>query len=81
MYEMSNPMETICMKCQILFSGKKMNISLMFAEFAQRVVKVKGWIVSCVVSRLDFPVCHTGTKYLHTATLYCSPKILANPFY
>ena len=35
-------METICMKCQILFSGKnKKNISLLSAEFAHRVVKVK----------------------------------------
>ena len=35
-------METICMKCQILFSGKnKKNITnLSSAEFAQRVVKV-----------------------------------------
>ena len=28
-----SPEETICMKCQILFSGK--NINLSFAEFAQ----------------------------------------------
>ena len=35
-------METICMKCQILFSGKyKKNINLSSAELAQRVVKVK----------------------------------------
>ena len=36
-----SPMETICMKCQILVSGKnKKNINLLFAELAQRVVKV-----------------------------------------
>ena len=54
MHEMSNPvsgfhanclqwMETICMKCQILFSGKtKKNIANMSsAKLAQRLVKVK----------------------------------------
>ena len=36
------PEETICMSCQRLFSGKnKKNINLSYAEFAQRVVKVK----------------------------------------
>ena len=53
MHEMSNPvfwkkfleMETLCMKCQILFSGKKKKkkkniINLSSAELAQRVVKV-----------------------------------------
>ena len=35
-------METICMKCQILFSGKnRKNINLSSAELAQRVVMVK----------------------------------------
>ena len=35
-------METICMKCQILFSGKnkKKHHSMWLAEFAQIVVKV-----------------------------------------
>ena len=40
----SNPvlMETICMKCQILFSEQENNItSLLSAEFALKVVKVK----------------------------------------
>ena len=38
-----SPMETICMKCQNLFSGKyKKNITnLLSAEFAKRVVEVK----------------------------------------
>ena len=38
-----SPKETICMKCQILFSGKnkKNIINLSSAENAQRVVKVK----------------------------------------
>ena len=38
-----SPLETICMKCQILFSGKnKKNINyLSSAELAKRVVKVK----------------------------------------
>ena len=38
-----SPMESICMKCQILFSGKnKKNITkLSSAELAKRVVKVK----------------------------------------
>ena len=38
-----SPMETICMKCQIMFSGKnkKNIINLSSAELAQRVVKVK----------------------------------------
>ena len=38
-----SPLETICMKCRILFSGKnKKNITnLSSAELAQRVVKVK----------------------------------------
>ena len=38
-----SPMETICMKCLILFSGKNQkNITkLSSVEFAQRVVKVK----------------------------------------
>ena len=37
-----SPLETICMKCQFLFSGKnKKNITnLSSAELAQRVVKV-----------------------------------------
>ena len=36
------PLETICMKCQILFHGKnkKYIINLLSAELAQRVVKV-----------------------------------------
>ena len=36
-------METICMKCQILFSGKnkKIIVNLLLADFAQRVLKVK----------------------------------------
>ena len=37
-------LETICMKCQIMFSGKnkKKNTNfLFFAELAQRMVKVK----------------------------------------
>ena len=34
--------ETICMKCKILFSGEnKKGISLSSAEFAKRVVKIK----------------------------------------
>ena len=39
---MSNPMETICIKYQILFSGsnKKNPANLSSAELAQRVVKV-----------------------------------------
>ena len=38
-----SPLETICMKCQILFSGKnkKNIINLSSAELAQGVVKVK----------------------------------------
>ena len=38
-----SPMETICIKCQIMFSGKnkKNVIILSSAELAQRVVKVK----------------------------------------
>ena len=38
-----SPVETVCMKCQILFSekNKKNIISLLSAEFAPRVVKVK----------------------------------------
>ena len=38
----SNPIETIRKKCQILFSGKIKNtvINLSSAEFCQRVVKV-----------------------------------------
>ena len=36
-----SPVVTICMECQILFSGKNKNIiSLSFAEFSQRGVKV-----------------------------------------
>ena len=36
-----SPVETICMKCQILFSGKnkKTVTNLLSAEIAQRVVK------------------------------------------
>ena len=52
-------METICMKCQILFSGKnkKNIINLLCAEFAQRVVKsmlpgrwgqICLWVCSCL---------------------------------
>ena len=36
-----SPQETICMKCQILFSGNnKKNINLLSAEIAERVVMV-----------------------------------------
>ena len=36
------PMETICMKCLILFPGEnKKNIKFSSAELAQRVIKVK----------------------------------------
>ena len=40
-----SPIKTICMKCQILFSGenKKTIINLSSAELAQRMVKVKNW--------------------------------------
>ena len=35
-------METICIRSQILFSGKnKKHVTLLSAEYAQRVVKVK----------------------------------------
>ena len=43
----SSPKETICMKCKCLFSGwgrggiRKNSVSLLSAELAQRVVKVK----------------------------------------
>ena len=42
-YDISCKLETICMKCQILFFGKnkKNIINLSSAENAQRVVKVK----------------------------------------
>ena len=45
--------ETICMKCQILFSGKnkKNNIILSSAENAQRVVKVNAYL--CVKFSTD----------------------------
>ena len=37
-----SPIETICMKCQNLFSGKnKKNINLSSAECAQKIVQVK----------------------------------------
>ena len=35
-----SPLETICMKCQILFAWKNI-INLSSAELAQRVVKIK----------------------------------------
>ena len=35
--------ETICKKCQILFSGEKnKNVSFLSAKFALRLVKIKG---------------------------------------
>ena len=49
--------ETICMKCQILFSGKnkKKFINLSSAEFAYRVVKVNTlWILGKNFSRWHF---------------------------
>ena len=43
-----SPMETICMKCLILFSGQnKININWSSAELAQRMVKVKGSTCIC----------------------------------
>ena len=38
-----SPLETICMECQILFAGKnkKNIINFLFANFAQRAVKVE----------------------------------------
>ena len=49
-----SPKETICMKCQILFSGKnkKNIINLSSAENAQRVVKVNPNIMMYTVSIL-----------------------------
>ena len=49
-------METICMKCQILFPGKyKKNIMhLSSAEFAQRVVKIKAMTCIWVFNPLGF---------------------------
>ena len=49
---MKFPLETICMKCQIKFSGenKKDIINLSYAEWAQRVVKDENaypWIIFC----------------------------------
>ena len=50
-----SPMETICMKCHILFSGKNKNniTNLLSAEYAQRVGKVKSkelffWMKNCL---------------------------------
>ena len=48
------PVETICMKCQILFSGKsKVNITnLLSAELAKRVVKVNSFAATGDNNRL-----------------------------
>ena len=50
-----SPLETICMKCQILLSGKnkKKIISLSSAEFAHRMVKDKQLQVKVDLIRLD----------------------------
>ena len=60
-----SPMEEVCMKCQILFSGKKKTyINLSSAELVQRVIKVKITCVFksfCVISvrLLDFSLTYT----------------------
>ena len=43
--------ETVCMNCQSLFSGKKMkhNIKLLPAQFANGVVKVHPYVFSCLI--------------------------------
>ena len=45
-----SPEETICLKCQSLFSGeiKKNIVNLSSAELAQRVVKVKASAFTCM---------------------------------
>ena len=52
-------MKTICMKCQILFSGKsRKNItSLPSADYAQRVIKVN--LPSLIVNAIN---CENGIK-------------------
>ena len=53
------PLETIRMKCQILFSGenkkkkKKENTYLLSAKLAKRVVKVKQGIQSLILQYLS----------------------------
>ena len=39
-----SPWETICIKCQNLFSGNKKYFKMLSAELARRVVKVNGFI-------------------------------------
>ena len=48
---------SICMKCQILFSGKKNKkniINLSYAEFAKRVLKVKPNAKAAIVLFFQF---------------------------
>ena len=48
-------MVTICIKCQILFSGKnkKRIINLSSAELAHTVVKTKAWVMAVLSESLN----------------------------
>ena len=52
-----SPMKTICMKCQILFSGLSKTITtLTHAELAQKVINVKGSNITPPLKRKWFDV-------------------------
>ena len=84
--------ETICMQCQILFSGKskKSIISLSSAELTKRVVMVKGWTppfwrvlsvwdVSCLL--LEWFAFEKGGKYFSLFSLWGTSIHLRYFFY
>ena len=64
-----SPMETICMKCQILFSetNKNIIINILSTEFVERVEKVKG-LVLLVCTQISLHVCVIHTVF--TAHIY-----------
>ena len=62
-FDISCKLSTICMKCQILFSGKNKNIiSLPSAENAQRVVKVKAPVTTAIDNILKYLVLFSKTR-------------------
>ena len=59
-------LETICMKCQILFSGKNKNylIKVSSAESAHSMVSVEEHNVSCYNNRLTLSILKLVDEFL-----------------
>ena len=66
-------MEKICIKCQVLFSGKNI-INLSSAESAQRVVKVKMYSSVAFLFVVHYVLCLGGIRIFFLLSLFVSKQ-------